>query len=158
MKLFYGIILVLVVFVSACAPQAAQPEAEPSTPEAQPAEAGDSGAAIEDEETDTDGTGAAVAASEEVVVVETGSVDVRFLGADGGFDTEELTLSTGSSVTWYNDDSKNMVVIVFKDGRNYATPRLNPGQQKETVFDEPGEYNFWWNLAYAPYGGTITVE
>ena len=36
MKLFYGIVLVMMVFVSACAQQAAEPEAEPSVPAAAP--------------------------------------------------------------------------------------------------------------------------
>ena len=153
MKLFYGIILVLVVFISACA---AQPEAEPSAPEAQPAEADDSGAAIEDEGIDTDGTGAAVAVPEEEPA-ETSTTDVRYVGA-GGFDPDKLTISAGSSVTFFNDDSKTIVIIVFKDGRNFATPRLNPGQQVEVEFTESGEYDYWWNLAYAAVGGKLTVE
>ena len=51
-----------------------------------------------------------------------------------------------------------MVLIIFKDGKTFATPRLNPGQQAETEFTEPGEYDVWWNIAYAAVGGKITVE
>ena len=139
MKLFYGIILVLMIFVSACAQQPAEPapvtEPEPSV--------------------EPEGTGDAVAEPEEVAEVT--STEIRSVGA-GGFDPSELTISAGSSVTWFNDDSKSMVVIVFKDGRNFATPRIVPGQQAEVEFTELGEYDFWWNLAYTPYGGKITVE
>lgn len=143
MKLFYGIILVLMIFVSACAQQAAQPEAEPSEPEAPVAE---------DED---DGTGVAVAVPEEEPA-ETSTTDVRYVGA-GGFDPDKLTISAGSSVTWFNDDSKSMVMIIFKDGKSFSTQRLNPGQQAETEFTEAGDYDFWWNIAYAAVGGKLTV-
>ena len=147
MKLFYGIVLVMMVFVSACAQQpAAEPEAQSTVQPTEPEPA-------VEPETEVEDTGAAVAPPEEE---ESASYDIRY-GTDG-FDPSELTISAGSSVTWFNDDSKSMVVIVFKDGKNFATPRLNSGQQAETVFTEPGEYEYWWNIAYAPYGGTITVE
>jgi len=149
MKLFYGIILVLIVFVSACAPQAAQPAAQPSAPEPSPAPEAEPETAPE-AETEAEGTGA------EVVEPSSDSVDIRYGGA-GGFDIDELTISAGSSVTFFNDDSKTMVIIVFKDGRNFATPRLTPGQQVEVEFTEPGDYDFWWNLAYAAVGGKLTV-
>ena len=149
MKLFYGFVLILMVFVSACAQQpAAEPEAQPpapapsSTPKAAP-EA--------EEKFKAEGTGATVAAPEAA------SYDIRYAGA-GGFDPDELTIGAGSSVTFFNDDSKTMVVIVFKDGRNFATPRIKSGQQAEVEFTEPGEYDFWWNLAYSAVGGKITVE
>jgi len=147
MKLFYGIILVLMVFISACAPQAAQPAAQPSAPEPAPEAEPETAPEAEPE---VEGTGAVVAAPEG------DSIDVRYGGA-GGFDPDELTISAGSSVTFFNDDSKTMVIIVFKDGRTFATPRLTPGQQVEVEFTEPGEYDFWWNLAYAAVGGKLTV-
>jgi|TARA_B100001964_G_scaffold240026_2_gene308927 plastocyanin len=153
MKLFYGIILALMIFVSACAQQpAAEPEAQPSEPEAAPAPPEPEPEVAPAPEVGTEGTGAAVAPP-----IETTSNDIRYAGADG-FDTDKLTISVGSSVTFFNDDSKTMVVIVFKDGRNFATPRIVPGQQAEVEFTELGEYDFWWNLAYTPYGGKITVE
>ena len=68
-----------------------------------------------------------------------------------------MTINAGESVTFFIDDSKNMVIIIFKDGKNFATPRLNPGQQSEVEFTEPGEYDYWWNLAYAAVGGKLTV-
>lgn len=148
MKLFYGIVLVLMVFVSACAQQpAAEPEAQPTAPEPSPTPE----AAPEAEEESEAEAEATVAAPE------VDSQDVRYVGASG-FEPDELTISAGSSVTFFNDDSKNMVVIVFKDGRKFATPRLNPGQQAEVEFTEPGKYDFWLNLPYAPVGGKITVE
>jgi len=147
MKLFYGIILVLMVFVSACAPQAAQPAAQPRAPEPAPEPEPET---VPEDEPEAEDTGAAVAAPEG------DSIDVRYGGA-GGFDPDELTISAGSSVTFFNDDSKSMVIIIFKDGRNFETPRLTSGQQVEVEFTEPGEYDFWWNLAYNAVGGSITV-
>ncbi|MCH8003720.1 MAG: cupredoxin domain-containing protein [Nanoarchaeota archaeon] len=157
MKLFSGIVLVLMVFVSACAQQpVAEPAAQPSAPEPSPVPEAEPEPEVEAEAepepaTEAEGTGAVVA------VPEGDSYDIRYVGA-GGFDPDTLTISAGSSVTFFNDDSKTMVIIVFKDGRNFATPRLSPGQQAEVEFTEPGEYDFWWNLAYATVGGKITVE
>lgn len=147
MKLFYGIVLIMVMFISACAPQAAEPEAQPSAPVTAPEP---------EPEPETEGTGAAVAPPEEEAA-ETSTTDVRYVGA-GGFDPDKLTISVGSSVTFFNDDSKSMVIIIFKDGKTFATPRLNSGQQFEVEFTESGEYDYWWNIAYAAVGGTITVE
>lgn len=141
MKLFYTIVLALMVLVSACAQQPAEQEAAPveTQPEVQPE------------------TVAPVEAPEEVAPEST-SNDIRYVGA-GGFDPAELTISAGSSVTWFNDDSRGMVIIVFKDGKSYENiPTINPGQQVEREFTEPGEYEYWWNIAYAATGGKITVE
>jgi len=147
MKLIFGIIIALMVFVSACAQQPApQPVPQPA-PDPTPAPIVEPTPVDEPEDDPTD----------IVVAPPVGdSNDIRYGGA-GGFDIDELTISVGSSVTFFNDDSKTIVIIVFKDGRNFATPRLSPGQQSEVEFTEPGEYDFWWNLAYAAVGGKITV-
>jgi len=144
MKLFYGIVLVLIVFISACAQQpVAQPEPQPSAPPAPPPEP-------EPKPVDV--------APEEDVPVETSTTDIRYVGA-GGFDPSDVTISVGSSVTFFNDDSKPIVIIIFKDGKTYTViSRMNPGQQTEHEFTEPGAYQFWWNIAYAAVGGTITVQ
>jgi plastocyanin len=144
MKLFYGIVLVLMVFVSACAPQSA-PVAAPvqeSEPEPQ-----------SEPEVDVDGTGAAVAPQEESTVNE-----VRALGT-GAFDPAELTVSAGSSVTWINNAGTNMVIIIFKDGRAYMnSQKFDPGESFEQEFADAGEYKYWQNIAFSGDGGTITVS
>ena len=143
MKLFYGIALVLMLFVSACAQQpAAQPspvtEPEPSAeaevqPEVQP-------------ETEAE------------EVVEVTSNEVRSVGA-GGFDPAELTISAGSAVTWINDDEKALVIIIFKDGKSFMNSnRIMPGENFEVEFTEAGEYEYWQNIAFGIVGGKITVE
>ena len=143
MKLFYGIILVLIIFVSACAQQpAAEPEAQPEPspePEAEP-------------EVEKDGTEAAVA------VQEVGSSEIRYVGA-GGFDPDELTISAGSSVTWINNDNSMGALIIFKDGKSYITgKRMVPDGKIELELSEPGDYEYWWNLAFGAVSGKITVE
>jgi len=147
MKLFYGIILVLIIFVSACAQQpAAEPEAQPEPspePEAEPEP---------EPEVEREGTGAAAA------VQEGGSSEIRYVGA-GGFDPDELTISAGSSVTWINDDNSMGALIIYKDGKSYTTgKRMVPDGKIELELSEPGDYEYWWNLAFGAVSGKITVE
>lgn len=147
MKLIYGVFLVLMVLVSACAQQAAQPVAPPSAPEPV------APAPEPEPEADTDGTGAAVAPQVEETVNE-----IRYVGA-GGFDPDELTIKAGSAVTWINSDSKAGGLLIFKDGRSFANSgRLAPDGKFEYEFTEAGMYDFWWNLAYESISGKLTVE
>lgn len=149
MKLFYGIVLVLMIFVSACAQQAAE-QAPVTEPEA-------SAEAEVQPEAGAEGTGAAVAAPEEEVA-ETTSNEIRSVGA-GGFDPDELTISAGSAVTWINDDEKALVIIIFKDGKSFMNSnRIMPGEKFEIEFTEAGEYEYWQNIAFGVVGGKITVE
>jgi len=148
MKLMYGIIIALMVFVSACAQQPApQPVPQPA-PDTTPAPV------VEPEP----GTEVTVAPPEDVEeVMETTSNEVRYLGA-GGFDPDELSIITGSAVTFINGNDKPGAVIIFKDGRSFtSTGRLIPGAKFEQEFTEPGEYEFWWNLV-GVISGKITVE
>ena len=131
MKLFYGIVFVMMLFVSACAPQAPEPEAQPSAPPA-PAP--------------TPPSPPEVVAPPVEEVAEPSTTEVRY-GATG-FDTAEVAISVGDTVTFFNDESKTIV----------ATPRISPEGQADVEFTDPGEFNFWLNLAYAPQGGVITVE
>ena len=157
MKLFYGIILVLMVFISACAQQPATgPDSDGEAVEAdsdgEAAEDDDAVADDSDAEADLEGE----AEEDETEVVIGDSIDIRYVGA-GGFDPDSATIEVGSSVTFFNDDSKPMVIIIFKDGRTFATPRLAPGQQSEVEFNDAGVYDYWWNIAYAAVGGQLTV-
>jgi len=144
MKLFYGIVLVLMVFVSACAQQAA-PEAAPEAAPSAPAPAAAPSPADDTE----------VEAPE---VVETTSEDIRALNG-GNFEPNELAISVGSSVTWRNTVDTNMVIIVFKENRAFSTSqKLDMDETFEQEFTEPGEYQFWQNLAFSGDSGTITVS
>ena len=146
MKLIYGVFLVLMVFVSACAQQT-QPVAPPSAPEPEPA-------APAPEPEDTEGTGAAVAPQEKAETVN----EIRYAGS-GGFEPKELTISAGSAVTWINSDSKAGGLLIFKDGKSFTNSgRLAPDGKFEYEFTEAGVYDFWWNLAYGSISGKLTVE
>ena len=146
MKLLYGVFLVLMVFVSACAQQT-EPVAPPGAPEPEPAATAPKPAAAE-------GTGAAVAPQEKAETVN----EIRYVGA-GGFEPDELTIKAGSAVTWINDDEKAGAVILFKDGKSFVTSgRLPPDGKVEYEFTGAGVYDFWWNLAYGAVSGKLTVE
>ena len=147
MKLLYGVFLVLMVLVSACAQKAAEPvlpiEPEPVAPAPEPEP---------EPKVDAGGTGAAVAPQEEVK--ETVN-EVRYVGA-GGFEPKELTISAGNAVTWINGNDKVGAVVLFKNGRSFINSgRLVPDGKFEFEFAEAGVYDFYWNLIY---GGKITVE
>jgi len=146
MKLFYGIVLVFMIFVSACSQQAAPesaPEVAPSAPPADPTPA-----PVEDDPE--------VEAPEEVM--ETTSEDIRAL-EDGNFEPNALTIATGSSVTWRNARETNIVIIIFKDNRAYTNSKqINPDETFEHEFTEAGEYQFWQNIGFSGDGGTITVS
>jgi len=145
MKLFYGIILVMMLFASACAQQTVQPATQPSEPDT-------TEDAMEDKGTDTDGTGAVV------VEPKTTSSEVRAMGA-GVFEPSELTISAGSSVTWINNANKGLVVIIFKDGGSYTNSQtIKPGEKFEHEFTEAGEYEYWQNIAFGGISSKITVE
>ena len=145
MKFFYAIVLIFVVFISACAQQAQEPAVQPSPVVQAPPE-----------------PEAAVAVPEPVeveeVVPETSLDEIRYVGA-GGFDPSELTIITGSVVTWINNDEKPGAVLIFKDGKFFINSgRLKPEGKFELEFTETGEYDYWWNLAFGAVSGKITVE
>ena len=145
MKLMYGIFLILMVFVSACAQQT-EPVAPPSAPAAPVAPA--------PQPEPAEGTGAAVAPQEKAETVN----EIRYVGS-GGFEPKELTISAGSAVTWINSDSKAGGLLIFKDGKSFTNSgRFAPDGKFEYEFTEAGVYDFWWNLAYGSTSGKLTVE
>jgi plastocyanin len=161
MKLFYGIVLVLMIFVSACAQQPAEqaPVTEPEQSveaEVQPqpeAEAEGTGAAVatsEVEKTDV----APMEGDEETTTPATGN-EVRMFGV-GQYDPEEVTISVGGSVTFINEGNFKSVVTIKGDSGITNTPIIEPGDKYEQEFAEDGEYDAW-AVAYGP-GVKITVE
>ncbi len=140
MKLFYGIVLVLMVLVSACAQQAVEeaPVTEPSA-EAEVQPEADVEETVVDEE-----------------VAEVTSEEVRIL--KGSVEPMELAITAGSSVTFMNDGGIISVIVIQKDGAQYMnTPLVDAGEKFELKFTEPGEYTYF-AVAYGPQGAKITVE
>jgi plastocyanin len=154
MKIVYGILLTALLVLSACASQTGndadvvkpdpiqkvepqvQPVAEPKAPV---------------QETD-------IVKESQIQGPALSSTEIRYLGA-GGFDSENLNLKVGDIVTWKNGDSKSGALIVFKDGKAFEnSARLNAEDSYELEFTLPGEYKFWWNIAYGIQGGSIKVE
>ena len=142
MKLFYGVILGLLVLASACAqqPQAVQPTQAEEQPAAEPQqeEASESMEQADD------------------AMENAASSDVRIVGKEG-FDPMEVTINAGDSLTWINDDKKELTLTIFKKGKWYLNSNvIEPGQSFEQEFKEAGEYDYW-TLAYG-VKGKITVQ
>src|SRR3989344_6093621 len=142
MKLFYGVILGLLVLASACAqqPQAVQPTQAEEQPAAEPQqeEASESMEQADD------------------AIENAASSDVRIVGKEG-FDPTEVTIHAGDSLTWVNDDKKALTLTIFKKGKWYLNSNvIEPGQSFEQEFKEAGEYDYW-TLAYG-VKGKITVQ
>ena len=142
MKLFYGVILGLLVLASACAqqPQAVQPTQTAEQPAAEPQqeEASESMEQADD------------------AMENAASSDVRIVGKEG-FDPTEVTINAGDSLTWVNDDKKALTLTIFKKGKWYLNSNvIEPGQSFEQELKEAGEYDYW-TLAYG-VKGKITVQ
>ena len=141
MKIFYAIVLVLMVFVSACAQQPSEPAPPASAPSVEP-----------EPEPEPE-----IVAAPEVVVPETTSEEVRMV-SNGGIEPLELTINAGSSVTWIYDAEIVSVLTILKDGVSYITsPVLKAGEKFEHEFTEAGEYTYW-AVSYGPQGAKIIVE
>ena len=145
MKLFYAIILGLMVLVSACAQQAET--ARPAQPEA--------GEAMEDKE---EAAEVEAPAEQEEAEVVASTEEIRVLG-DGAFEPNALTIKAGDSVTWINTDDEGAIIMIFKDGNFYQnSQKFDSGESFELEFMEAGSYEYWRNVAYSGDASTITVE
>jgi len=118
MRLYYGIILVFMVFVSACAQQPAATQAP--TQQEQPRVETQPAVGIPEDEVEEE---------EEIAPVpEISTTEVILLR--GSVEPEELVISSGSFVTLGNDGGLPTVVTIFKDGVSYMnTPLLNDGDR-----------------------------
>ncbi len=148
MKLFYAIVLVLMVLVSACAQQAApvvtpQQGEQPSAPvkeqpKAEPAKT---------EPTKTEPSEAAVPS--------TGN-EVKILGV-GQYDPEEVTINAGGSITFFNEGKFKSVITIKSKSGIINTPVVKPGEKYVVQeFAKAGEYDVW-AVSYGP-GVKVTVE
>jgi len=153
MKLFYAIMLVLLVLVSACAQQTASP-VQPARPAEQPiVQPEEDVAAMEDESGESMGDKTGDVMEETTRAL---SGDVSIVGKEG-FDPLEMAISAGDAVTWVNGDEKDLVIAFFKDGSFYFNSAvIKPGESFEHEFKDKGSYEYW-TLAYG-VKGKLTVQ
>ncbi len=148
-RVFVFWIILLFVF-TACAPQQEEVVDEVTTPEPQ-----------EEEETpepdDTqEETETADEVEEEPEDTGTGGDDVQILGKDG-FDLDDLKVSKGTTVTWFNAVDKSVTVTFFKEGKFFQnSPVVKAGEKFEITFDEEGSYEYW-SVAFG-VKAKVTVE
>ena len=137
-KMFVFWIILLFVF-TACSAPLEEVVDEVETPEPQDEVVDDTPEPDDtQEETETEGE-----AEEEPEDTGTGGDDVQILGKDG-FDMDDLKVSKGATVTWFNAVDKDVTVTFFKDGRFFQnSPLVKAGEKFEITFDEEGSYEYW---------------
>ena len=154
MKLFYTIILGLMVLVSACAQQTS-----PAAQTAQPIQAAEQPTVVDSQQGETEAAGETAVQetnAQEMEETKTASGDVRIVGKEG-FDPMEMAISAGDAVTWVNDDKKDLVMAFFKDGKFYINSAvIKPGENFEHEFKAEGSY-VYRTLAYG-VEGKLTVQ
>ena len=146
MKLFYAIVLVLMVLVSACATVEQPPVVTTPTvePEVQPeAEAPETGAAV------------GVPVEEEKAPEAATGNEVKILGV-GQYDPEEVTINAGGSITFFNEGKLKSVIAIKGTSGIINTPVVKPGDKYEQEFAQAGEYDVW-AVAYG-MGVKVTVK
>ena len=141
MKIISAFGLILILLLSACAVPPQQGPGEVITPEPSVQEP-------QVEETPEQ--------VEEVQVEEPTTDEIRILGK-AGFEPKELAVSTNSTITFFNDDERNVVLSIFKDEKFYQNSGLiKAGERFELTLDEEGSYEYW-ATAYG-VNDKITVE
>ena len=148
MKALYGLVLVLMIFASACAQQ--QQPAQPVEPNAMPVPG------QEDVPEMTVESAGASAAPQMEEKTEVKSNEVRLLGA-GKYDPLEARISKGGTVTFFNDGKIKTVITIKGKGKTINTPVVQPGEKYEQELTEAGTYEYW-GVSYGPGGATIIVE
>jgi len=135
MKLYYVITLILMIFVSACAQQPAEappvPQAAPSEPAPAPEPAQVAPAPEVEEPADAPSGN-----------------EVRMLGV-GQYDPEEVTISAGGTITFFNQGDTLTVLTIKGPSGTTTTPVIKAGDKYDAVFEEAGEYDAW-GVSYGP--------
>jgi plastocyanin len=94
----------------------------------------------------------------------TATTPTTAVAADGGaqvvlkgfaFDPETVTIKTGESVTWTNEDSANHTVV--GDSGGFESGSLANGDAFSFEFDTPGTYAYHCSL-HPSMKGTVIVE
>lgn len=71
------------------------------------------------------------------------------------FQPASITIQTGASVTWRNDDSVSHQIV--SNTNAFSSPVLNAGGSYTHVFDQAGTYSYHCGI-HSYMTGTITVQ
>jgi plastocyanin len=82
------------------------------------------------------------------------SGDAQVDGLDFEFDSAELTVEAGATVTWINGGE----TIHTVKGRAFFSRAIDPGGSYRYRFTEPGEYRYFCTLHPTTMRGTISVR
>ncbi len=83
------------------------------------------------------------------------SIEVNI--ADFLFEPEAVTIATGGTVTWLNDDSAAHTATEGSDPPIFDTGTLQTGDEDTVTFDKPGTYDYIC-LLHPFMNGSVTVE
>jgi len=73
------------------------------------------------------------------------------------FSPAELTVATGTRVTWTNNDDIPHTVVDADNPKQTKSPPLDTGDAWAHVFDQPGTYHYFCSL-HPHMQGTIVVR
>jgi plastocyanin len=79
--------------------------------------------------------------------------------SDFSFEPADLTVNSGTTVTWTNDEGEPVHTVTSDDGApaEFDSDDIDPGGTFEFTFDEAGEYPYVCKI-HASMNGTVTVE
>ena len=145
-------IALLALVLAACGGGAADASSEPPASVAPASEAPESAAAASSDEPET---------SEAPEPSEAAEDEVRVRLEGFAFETDELTISAGTEVTFLNADSAAHTVTEGVDGQAAEDPIINEelagNQATSFIFDEPGTYQITC-LFHPSMNMTVVVE
>ncbi len=77
---------------------------------------------------------------------------------DTSFQPQQITISTGSELTWINQDSVNHTVVGdgTGPGGDFQSKTLQPGEEFSFIFDQPGNYPYHCSI-HPSMKGTVIV-
>lgn len=76
---------------------------------------------------------------------------------DYKYQPAELTIPTGTTVKWINDEKRVSHSILFTGPEGFESERIFPGESWERRFDKPGRYPFSCG-PHPEMQGVITVS
>jgi amicyanin len=74
--------------------------------------------------------------------VSTSSVNM----VDLQYDPMIITVSAGTTVTWYNNDTVDHTVTTFSGPASFDSGVIRPGETFSFTFTEAGTYDYWCTL------------
>ena len=73
------------------------------------------------------------------------------------FSPPELTVATGTRITWTNNDDIPHTVVDAGNPKETKSPPLDSGDSFARIFDKPGTYHYFCSL-HPHMQGTIVVQ